>query len=327
MTNSVSGNTNRPMINKPVRNIGETEMRQMHPYALGELSALDQSLLRNRRLRTQDDPYKGVKVSISGKPIDLSPFTLESTRSIARANISELLENSEYLARRHILATREDFRFNEIMKENGLSEISEEEAKRLQAQRNMEIFLSLDAHHFQVEENFYELLKPVMENIRGNEIRLPYEWSIFHLNYYVTSGQFSEPIVVMLHQDQETKAVTSHAIVNGELVLMDTNLHLKEALAVCVALDAEIIGKSCIAGDLGRPTKKDSVFRRTFKILRLKTAKKFIDNIHFVNTGRKAVALHFRRGCWVNRKGKRFWRRSTIVGKIEFGVVEKVYQV
>lgn len=190
----------------------------------------------------------------------------------------------------------------------------------------MEILLGLNAHHFQVEENFLELLKPIMHKINHNEVMLPYEWSVFHLNYHTTDDQTKPPVMVIAHQDPETKALTSYTI-DGELLVLENDPHLEEVMAVCVALDAEIIGKSCVAGDMKQPIKKSHVWRRTFKILRLKTAQKFIDNIHFVNTGRKGTALHFRRGHWVHRKTKVFWRRGSIVGKLEYGVVEKVYKV
>lgn len=241
-------------------------------------------------------------------------------------SLPSMLSDSEYMARRAILGTRASFGWKDIMDQNGLREISPEEAERLRVQKNMEILLGLDAHHFQIEQNFKELLAPVMQRISHKEIRLPYETCVFHLNYYVTGGHSKEPVVVIVRQDPETKKITSYTI-NGELLELSVNPYLDEVYAVCVALDAEIVGKTVIAGDLKQPTRKDHVSRRTFKVLVLKSGQKFIDNIHFVNTGRKAVALHFRRGHWVHRKSKTFWRRSSIVGKIEYGIVDKIYAV
>lgn len=282
---------NHPMLHKPNRAFGESEMRLP-----------DATYFRG-------DPEERAKAaaSILGSP-------------------KKQLDFSEYMARRHILDTRVQWVYDDIMRTNGLRHATASEEAEAIELRNMQYLLGLDAHHFEISENFYKLLEPIMGNIKSEEIRLPYEWSVFHLKYHVEEGISDKPTIVVMHQDPETKELTVHPLM-GDTAVNPDSPYVKEAMAVCIALDAEIVGKTTIAADLGRPTKKDSIARRTFKILRLKTSAKFISNIHNVNTGRKATALHFRRGHWVRRKGKTFWRRSTIVGKIEYGVVEKIYSV
>lgn len=287
---AVSANPNHPMLHRPIRAMGESEMRLP-----------DSAYFRG------DPEARSAAASIAATP-------------------KQRLDFSEYMARRHILGTRVQWAYDDIMRANGLRPATANEEAEAIELRNMQYLLGLDAHHFEIGENFYKLLEPIMGNIKAEEIRLPYEWSVFHLKYHVEEGISDKPTIVVMHQDPETKELTVHPLM-GDTAVNPDSLYVKEAMAVCIALDAEIVGKTTIAADLGRPTKKDSIARRTFKILRLKTSAKFISNIHNVNTGRKATALHFRRGHWVRRKGKTFWRRSTIVGKIEYGVVEKVYSV
>ena len=195
-----------------------------------------------------------------------------------------------------------------------------------EAQRDAEFLLNLNAHHFEIDENYLKLLGGIFGKIDKNEIRLPYETCVFYLNYRRKNKITGYSPFVILKQHHYTKKITIYEL-NGTLVEVKSSKYLDDVLAVLVAMDTQIVGQSCVIQDLKLTPRKPDVWKRTFKVLRLKTAKKIIEGAHCINTGRKAVALHYRRGCWVHRGEKVFWRRATIVGNIENGVVDKVYKV
>lgn len=195
-----------------------------------------------------------------------------------------------------------------------------------EAQRNAEFLLDLDAHHFEIDEDYLKLLGGIFGKIDKNEIRLPYDTCVFYLNYRRKNKITGYPPFVILKQHHYTKKITIYEL-KGKLVEVKSSKYLDDVLAVLVAMDTQIVGQSCVIQDLKLAPRKPDVWKRTFKVLRLKTAKKIIEGAHYVNTGRKAVAMHYRRGCWVHRGEKIFWRRATIVGNIENGVVDKVYKV
>lgn len=114
---------NHPMIHQPTRAVGETEMRLPDSvYLRGEAA--------------QGHPF----LSPTRKLYSVAGF-IPKTAGDRWRRLSEIIqagrnrEEVEYLDQQHIEMAREHLGFNKIMKENGLAEISEEEALRLRAQK------------------------------------------------------------------------------------------------------------------------------------------------------------------------------------------------
>lgn len=219
---------------------------------------------------------------------------------------TDYLSDSEYLARKAILSTRTGFNYKGIFTPDSISDSFTLEMRKL---------AELNARHFHVDTNYYERLSSIIGEVSKSSIRLPYNVTVFHLTYRQGSPY------VILRQNEETKEITT---IDASGSVIEESEYLLEALAVCIALEAEIIGKVEMLNDLGKSSKRGSIASRSYKILEIKTTS-LISSIGNVNTGRKSPALHLRRGCWVKRGDKLFWRRSTIVGYITDGVVIKQY--
>lgn len=219
---------------------------------------------------------------------------------------SDFLKDSEYLTRRAILGTRTSLNYKDVLTPVSINDSFALEMKRL---------ADLNARHFHIETNYYDLLSSVIGKVDKSSIRLPYNVTVFHLTYRQGSPY------VILKQNEETKEITT---IDASGIVVKDSEFLLEALAVCIALEAEIIGKVEMLNDLGKSPKRRSIASRSYKILEIKTIT-LISSIGNVNTGRKSPALHLRRGCWAKRGDKLFWRRSTIVGYITDGVVIKQY--
>ena len=147
------------------------------------------------------------------------------------------LGDNEYLSRKHILGQRSDFNFQEILKRNGLQEVSlgklhaDGLLKGQQLMQSLPIralgesesrminygavnadfdgaaigLMSWKPMVFQVLHvgfNYYELLKKHLGKIKEEEIRLPFEYCTFELNY-IPGGKS-----ITVHQDQVTKKIS-----------------------------------------------------------------------------------------------------------------------
>lgn len=174
--------------------------------------------------------------------------------------------------------------------------------------------------NFQVDTNYYRLLRDALSVIYEREVQLPFEYCSFTLNY------FPVPQTLYLHQNQTTGKITAMKQ-DGELSTDSENDHryLHHVYAVCVAIDAKLVVKSILGKDNASMVDTEWPVGDSYELLELKQTLDATNRLDKKAKGSKR--LHVRRGHYMHFPDRKVWRRWSIVGSLSLGSITKDYSV
>ena len=152
-------------------------------------------------------------------------------------------------------------------------------------------------HNLSVDTDYHSLLTSAMVSVYEREVQLPFEYCSFTLNY-----EKSAP-TLYLHQNQETGSITALTSSGSRVSRGVRHQFIQHVYAVCIALDTNI-AKKVIRQAPHLPTNPNCLVGDSYEVVDIKGSN--------LNSNK----LHLRRGHYVRRNGKRFWRRWSIASTV-----------
>lgn len=179
------------------------------------------------------------------------------------------------------------------------------------------------ATKFSIEHNWYEVLSASTNEIKDEEVTLPYEQLFVRIPYLgqgatVMQDQDDHSIIVFGMLDSKYQPIQA----SGE----DYALFKQHVLCALVAMELGLTQtEPASLVDMGLSSTKTGVMTNIFRVVAVRRKTAAVD--HNINTGRTAQRWHLRRSHWKMVKGVRKRIKWYAAGNIELGMVIKDYKL